>query len=61
MDLLLEHQEVELGKLPFEPLFQRWGIRCSFLPKASPTVAALERAGWRTTYANPKWAVQAAP
>jgi hypothetical protein len=61
MDLLLEHQDVEAGKLPPGPLFQRWGIRCSFLPKASPTVAALERAGWHTTYANPKWAVQAAP
>jgi hypothetical protein len=61
MDLLLEHQNIEAGKLPPEPLFQRWGIRCSFLPKASPTVAALEHAGWRTTYESPKWAVQAAP
>jgi hypothetical protein len=61
LDFLLEHEQVEAGKLAPGPLFQRWGLRCSFLPKDSPTVTALTRAGWRTTFANPKWAVQAAP
>jgi hypothetical protein len=61
LPLLLEHEEVEAGKLPPGPLFQRYQIRCSFLPKASPTVAALRQAGWRTTYENPKWIVQVAP
>jgi hypothetical protein len=61
IDFLLEHQAVESGARPPGPLFQRWDLRCSFLPKDSPTVAALARAGWRTTYSSPKWAVQVAP
>jgi hypothetical protein len=61
LKFLLEHEEVEAGKRPYGPLFQRWDIRCSFLSKESPTVAALARAGWRTTYADPLWSVQVAP
>jgi hypothetical protein len=61
LPLLLEHVQVEAGKLRPEPLFLRYGIRCSFLPMGSPTVAVLGRAGWRTTYENPKWIVQVAP
>jgi hypothetical protein len=58
---LLEHLRVESGKLPHGPLFARWGIRCSFLEAESPTVAALEKEGWRATYRDAKWAVQVAP
>jgi hypothetical protein len=61
LPFLLEHEEVEAGKRPPGPLFQRWDVRCSFLPKESPTVAALAAAGWRTTYDSPRWSVQVAP
>jgi hypothetical protein len=59
--LLLEHIRVESGKLPPEPLFSRYGIRCSFLGADSPTVAALAKDGWRSLYRDDKWAVQVAP
>jgi hypothetical protein len=59
--LLVEHLRVESGKAPHGPLFDRWKIRCSFLGVDSPTVAALDEAGWRSTYRDPEWAVQVAP
>jgi hypothetical protein len=61
LPFLVEHLRVESGRLPHAPLFARWGIRCSFLGVDSPTVAALEKEGWRTTYRDAKWAVQVAP
>ncbi|HVZ74124.1 MAG TPA: hypothetical protein VHJ20_17215 [Polyangia bacterium] len=61
IDFLVEHLRVESGKLPPEPLFARWGIRCSFLGVDSPTVAALEKDGWRAAYRDDKWIVQVAP
>jgi hypothetical protein len=61
LPFLLEHISVESGKVPHDPLFARWGIRCSFLEAGSPTVAALTKEGWRTTYRDDKWAVQTAP
>jgi hypothetical protein len=59
LPFLLEHIGVESGKLPPEPLFARWGIRCSFLSVDSPTVAALAKDGWRSVYRDDKWTVQA--
>ena len=38
----------ERGALP--PAVRALGIRCAFLPVASPTVAALDRDGWATRY-----------
>lgn len=61
LPFLLEHLRVESGKLPWEPLFQRWDIRCSFLSVESPTVAQLAKAGWRDAYRDETWAVQVAP
>jgi hypothetical protein len=61
LELLLEHVRVESGKLPPEPLFQRFGVRCSFLAADSPTVATLAKQGWRSLYRDDKWSVQAAP
>jgi hypothetical protein len=58
---LLEHLRVESGKVPYRDLFERWGIRCSFLAIDSPTVASLTKDGWRTSYRDDKWAVQVAP
>jgi hypothetical protein len=61
LPFLLEHVRVESGQLPHGPLFQRFGVRCSFLAADSPTVAALTKEGWRSLYRDDKWAVQAAP
>jgi hypothetical protein len=61
LPFLLEHVRVESGQLPHGPLFRRFGVRCSFLAADSPTVAALEREGWRSLYRDDKWSVQAAP
>jgi hypothetical protein len=61
LPLLLEHVRVESGSLPPAPLFERFGVRCSFLAADSPTVAALAREGWRSLYRDDKWAVQRAP
>jgi hypothetical protein len=57
--LLLEHQAVEAGAASPDALFARYAVGCSFLPATSPTVAALERAGWRTTFRDRDWVVQA--
>jgi hypothetical protein len=61
LPFLLEHVRVESGKLPPAPVFQRYGIRCSFLSVDSPTVAALTSAGWRMTFRDDRWAVQVSP
>jgi hypothetical protein len=61
LDLLIEHVRVESGSLPPEPLLARFGARCSFLAKDSPTVAALAKDGWRDLYRDDKWVVQRAP
>jgi len=61
LPFLIEHVRVESGQLPPDPLFARFGVRCSFLAADSPTVAVLAREGWRSLYRDDKWAVQAAP
>ena len=49
------------GSAPYRPLFERWGIRCAFLPVTSPTVAALDRDGWITRYRDDSYTVLSAP
>jgi hypothetical protein len=61
LPFLLEHLRVESGREPPWPLFERWGIRCSFLDASSPTTAALTQAGWRSAYRDDRWAVQTSP
>jgi hypothetical protein len=61
LPFLMEHVRMESGKLPYAPVFRRYGIRCSFLSVDSPTVAALTSGGWRTAYRDQRWAVQVAP
>jgi hypothetical protein len=61
LELLIEQSEVESGRRAPGPLLARYGARCSFLSTKSPTVAALSAAGWRTTFRDRDWAVQAAP
>jgi hypothetical protein len=53
--------DVQWERVPYRPLFDRWGIRCAFLPLTSSTVAALARDGWITRYRDDRYTVQAAP
>jgi hypothetical protein len=46
---------------PYLPLFERWGIRCAFLPMSSSTVGALDRDGWTTRYRDDRYTVLSAP
>jgi hypothetical protein len=53
--------DVQWERVPYRSLFDRWGIRCAFLPVASSTVAALERDGWITRFRDDRYTVQSAP
>jgi hypothetical protein len=53
--------DVQWQRAPYRPLFDRWGIRCAFLPVGSPTVAALDRDGWQTRFRDARFAVLSAP
>jgi hypothetical protein len=53
--------DVERGRAPYRPLFDRWGIRCVFLTVGSPTVPALDRDGWITRYRGETYTVLSAP
>jgi hypothetical protein len=61
LPFLLDFIAVEQGQKPYQPLFERWGIRCAFLPLASRTVAELGRSGWQSRFRDESWAVLAAP
>jgi hypothetical protein len=61
LEHVLASLDVERGRAPYKPLFDRWGIRCAFLSVKSPTVAALERDGWSTRFRDEKYAVMVAP
>ncbi len=61
LPFLLEVSAVEAGAQPHRPLFDRFGIRCAFLPVRSTTVAALDKEGWTTRFRDEKWAVLEAP
>ena len=61
LPFLLEVSAVEAGAQPHRPLFDRFGIRCAFLPTSSTTVAALDKEGWTTRFRDGKWAVLEAP
>ena len=58
---ILAQLDVQWGRAPYRPLFDRWGIRCAFLPVGSGTTAALERDGWITRYRDDRYAVLSAP
>jgi hypothetical protein len=59
VSLLLDQLALERGQTSHEPLFDRWKIRCAFLPARSPTVRALISAGWTVPYRDPDWVVLA--
>jgi hypothetical protein len=59
--LVLEHIEMETGRRRYEPTFERYDIRCAFLPVASPVARQLSRDGWESKYTGDKWMVLRAP
>jgi hypothetical protein len=61
LPFLLEHRKIESGQASYRPLFDRWKIRCAFLPATSPTVRALTEARWITRFRDADWVVLAAP
>jgi hypothetical protein len=52
---------VQNGELSYRPLFQRWGIRCAFLPASSGMAARLRREGWESRFRDQAWDVLAWP
>ena len=46
---------------PYRPLFDRWGIRCAFLPADSKTIDKLTLDRWQTRFRDDRWAVLTAP
>ena len=61
LPFLLEHIAVERGQKPYRPLFDRWGIRCAFLPADGRTTKRLVADGWTQRFRDKRWAVLAAP
>jgi hypothetical protein len=58
---ILAQLDVQWERAPYRPLFERWGIRCAFLPVASSTTAALDRDGWITRYRDDRYTVLESP
>jgi hypothetical protein len=46
---------------PHGDVFDRWGIRCAFLPADAALAARLRGEGWRVSYADPRWTVLVKP
>jgi hypothetical protein len=46
---------------PYRPTFDRYGIRCAFLPTESKMIERLTTDRWRTRFRDDKWAVLTAP
>jgi hypothetical protein len=55
--LVLEHIEMEHGRLDYGDVFKRHGIRCAYLPTLSPTAGRLTENGWATLYKDEDWMV----
>jgi hypothetical protein len=56
VDLVKEQVRVESSG-DFEHLFQRYDIRCAYVPAQSLVSERLSRAGWRTLFRDARWAV----
>ena len=41
----------------YRATFDRYDISCAFVPQVSATAHALQRDGWRVTYADDRWVV----
>lgn len=60
-ELVLEHIEMEMGRMRHEEVFARHDIRCAYLPTISPTAAQLSASGWKTIYRDDTWVVLQTP
>ncbi len=58
--LVAEHMRVEESG-DYKGLFQRYDIRCAFLPETSPVARRLRDDGWRALYRDGHWIVFAQP
>ena len=61
MPFLLEMAAVEAKQAPYRPLFERWRIRCAFLPADDDLVTELGKDGWNTRFRDKKYVVLEAP
>jgi hypothetical protein len=61
LDFLLDIVDIEDGKKPYRPMFDRFHIRCAFLPVDTSTVDELAAEGWTTRYRDKKYVVLSAP
>jgi hypothetical protein len=61
LPFLLEAVAVENLRAPYQPLFDRWAIRCAFLPADAPLAGVLGRGGWVSRFHDGDWAVLSAP
>jgi hypothetical protein len=60
ISLLAEDAAIERGAA-YRPTFDRYGIRCAFLPASSRIVPRLRADGWQPRFLDGRWAVLAAP
>jgi hypothetical protein len=58
--LLLDQIAIEEGG-SYRPVFDRYGMRCAFLPAAAPLGARLRADGWQTAHLDDRWTVLLAP
>ena len=56
VDLVKEQVRVESSG-DFEQLFQRYDIRCAYVPADSLVSVRLSQAGWKTLFRDARWAV----
>ena len=61
LPFLLDVVEVESGRKPVRPLFDRFRITCAFLPVTADAVGQLTADGWTTRFRDRQYAVLAAP
>ncbi len=52
---------VENGEESYRPSFDRWGIRCAFLPVSSAMALRLRGDGWQSRFHDQAWDVLASP
>jgi hypothetical protein len=60
LPLLLDQVGIEEGGA-YRPVFDRYGMRCAFLPAGAPLGARLGADGWQTRYRDERWTVLVAP
>jgi hypothetical protein len=58
--LVKEHMHVE-NSADYESLFERYDIRCAFLPETSPVARRLQEDGWIPRYDDRQWLVLVKP